>query len=516
MISKRLLISLLVLSLLPIHSGAQRTLTLEECRQMAIQEDENLKQARTKYEMAGYDKKIALANYFPNISATGAYMYNSHDISLISDEASMKLQNLGTAMSEQLGTAMQNFQQGLTQAIMSNPAAAMEFASSPMWQTVAGAISSLSTDEMAAAVNALGTKMDDALHLDITNVWLAGVSLQQPVFMGGKIIAANKIAALAQELQRSQYDQKYEETLVTLDQSYWQVVSLANKLKLAQAYADLLHDMEHNVRISINEGVATESDGLQIKVKANEADMLKTRAQNGLTLSKMLLCKQIGLDLNTPVTLADENLDKIPAPQMTPEKDMESIYSDRPETRSLELASQIYEKKVDVARADMLPQVALVANYMWTNPNSVNGFQNKFGGMFSAGVMLKVPIFHGFEALQKTRKAKAEATLYQSQLEDAKNLINLQVTQLRKQQGEAYEKLIMAESNLENAEENLRKATVGFNEGVVETLVTLQAQTAWLQAQSEYIDAGIELQMNNVNLMKAEGNYTSDLEPATK
>ena len=72
MISKRLLISLLVLSLLPLRSGAQRTLTLEECRQMAIQEDENLKQARTKYEMAGYDKKIALANYFPNISATGA------------------------------------------------------------------------------------------------------------------------------------------------------------------------------------------------------------------------------------------------------------------------------------------------------------------------------------------------------------------------------------------------------------------------------------------------------------
>ena len=112
MISKRFIIPRLVLSLMPLRAGAQRTLTLEQCRQMAIQEDENLKQARTKYEMAGYDKKIALANYFPNISATGAYMYNSHDISLISDESSMKLQNLGTAMSTQLGTAMQNFQQG--------------------------------------------------------------------------------------------------------------------------------------------------------------------------------------------------------------------------------------------------------------------------------------------------------------------------------------------------------------------------------------------------------------------
>ena len=300
--------------------------------------------------------------------------------------------------------------------------------------------------------------------------------------------------------------------LTTVDQAYWQVVSVSNKKRMAENYADLLEKMEHDVTISVNEGVATESDALSIKVKANEANMLKTKATNGLVLAKMLLCKEIGIDLNSEISLADEELSAVPAPQLTAQKDLEQIYEDRPETRSLGLATQIYDAKVKIARADMMPKVALTANYIVSNPNLYNGFQNKFGGMFNVGAMINIPIFHGTEALQKTRKAKAEATLFRSQLEEAKELINLQVTQLRKQQNEALDKLDMAESNLKSAEENLRTASIGFEAGVVTANVALAAHTAWLKAQSEYIDAGIELQMNYVNLQKAEGNYKSDID----
>ena len=124
---------------------------------------------------------------------------------------------------------------------------------------------------------------------------------------------------------------------------------------------------------------------------------------------------------------------------------------------------------------------------------------------------MEVPIFHGFEALNKTRKARAEASLYRSKLEDAKNLINLQVSQLYTQQDEAQKRLVMAESNLKNAEENLRKATIGFEAGVVDANTALAAHTAWLQAHSEYIDAGVELQMNKTNLQKAEGEMNVEL-----
>ena len=476
---------------------AQRTLTLEECRSLALENSRDLEQAATKVEMAGYDKKIALANYFPNISATGAYLYNSRNISLVSDEQSEALRGMGTAVQGQVGSLAES----LTQAIMTNPSAAAEYMNSPMWQTVLGA---LSKTDVSEALNTIGREVDDAFHLDIENVFAGAVSLQQPIFMGGKIINANKIAALAKELADAQYDSERRDVLLNVDQAYWQVVSVAAKKELAESYADLLHSMEHDVQLSADEGVATSSDLLSVKVKSNEADMLLTKSTNGLKLAKMLLCKLVGLDLNTEITLADEGGEVIAQPIFDADKGLDEVLADRPETRSLSLGASIYDRKVALARADMMPKVALTANYLVSNPSVFNGFNKDWGGMFSAGVMVNVPLFHGFEALQKTRKAKAEATIYRSKYNDACELITLQLSQLRLKRSEAFEKLRMAESHLDSAEENLRTATVGFNEGVIDSNTALGAQTDWLQAHSEYIDAAIELQMTASELKNAE------------
>lgn len=499
---KRITIVLALAIAMPLGAYAQQTLTLEECRKMAMDSNRELEQARQKAKMAEYDKKTAIANYFPNVTAVGTYQYNSRNIDLIGDDMSGSLQNMGTAVQQQLDGKMQQ----LMTAIKSNPSAAQEYMTSPMWQTVIGA---LSQTDMSAALNQIGTDVSQAFNLDITNVYAAAVSLQQPVFMGGKIIASNKMASLAEELSLVQCDSKAQEVLVDVDNTYWQIVSIANKKKLAETYLELLESMLRNGEIAVEEGTAVKSDILPVKVKYNEAQMLLSRSENGLALSKMLLCKQVGLPLNSEIMLADELVDTFSAdaqPSMTARKDIEQILEDRPETKSLDLASRIYEQKYKIARADMLPKIALTANYLVSNPSAFNGFQNEFGGMFNAGVMVSIPIFHGTEALQKTRKAKAEASLYRSRYDDACELINLEVEQLGKQEQEAFERLRMAESNLESAEENLRVAMLGFEEGVVETVVTLQAQAAWMQANSEFIDAGIDLKMNHTKLLKAQGD----------
>ena len=513
----------LLLPVLPIAAQPQR-LTLDDCREMAVRADKDLDQARTRIEMAGYDRKIALANYFPNISATGAYMYNDRDIALISEEQSALLTGAGTLMQAQLegavGAAGQQLSgamnQAMTQlmtAIQTNPALAQEYMTSPMWQTVLGMLQKVDPSALmgnlpniADPVNAIGADIDKALHPDLHNVWVGAVTVQQPVFVGGKIIYSNKMAALAEDLAKSKYDLEYAQIVLDVDQAYWQIVSIAGKKRLAESYADLLHALQADVAASVQAGVMTESDALQIKVKANEAEMLLTKAANGLTLSKMLLCQRIGLPLDSEIVLADENLDILPMPQRGMDKSLEDIYADRPETRSLDLATQIYDAKAKVVRADLMPKVALTANYIVSNPNVFNGFQNNWNsGMLNAGVMVNVPLFHGMENMNRYRKAKAEASLYRDQLEDAKEMIELQVTRERKAWDEAVEKLTMAESNLESAEENLRTATLGFEAGVISTNTVLGAQTAWLSAHSDYLDASTELQMAAANLRKAEG-----------
>lgn len=479
---------------LGLSANAQQVLTLEECKQMAIENNNELKTAQQKIKIAGYDRNIALANYFPKITATGTYMYTSRDWKLIDDDKAAEIQKAGTTLQNDVTNKMMQ--------IMSDKDVMTKYMTDAAFKKL---IDGLQTTDIATPINAIGQHITDALTLDMHNLCGAVVSVQQPVFMGGKIVASNQMAKYAEELAKSQYDAEHAQVLADIEQAYWQIVSIAAKKNLAENYADLLRQMGKDVDALVAEGFATPSDALTIKVKMNEAEMLYTKATNGLALAKMLLCKECGLPLDSEITLADETLDAIPVPQMSPVISDEEVYAARPEIRSLDLAKKIYDKKVAVVRADGLPTVAVMANYAVTNPNVFNGFQNKFGGFFSAGVLVNVPIFHGTEAIQKTRKAKAEAALTQYRLDDAKEMISLQVAQLRQQEGEALEKLTMAESNLENAEENLRVATAGWNEGMIASNVVLQAQTAWLQAHSEYIETGVELQMCSVNLAKAEG-----------
>ena len=482
------------LCVLPTYAGAQQVLTLDECRQMAVENNNSLKTAEQKIKVAGYDRNIALANYFPKITATGTYMYTTNDWKLISDEQAETIQTAGTTLQNDVTNRMMQ--------IMADKDVMKKYMDDAAFRKL---IDGLKTTDIATPINAIGQHITDALTLDMHNLCGAVVSVQQPVFMGGKIVASNQMAKYAEELAKSQYDQEHAQILADIEQAYWQIVSIAAKKNLAENYADLLRQMGKDVDALVAEGFATPSDALTIKVKTNEAEMLLTKATNGLVLAKMLLCKECGLPLDSKITLADENLDAIPVPEMSPVISDEDVYAARPEIRSLDLAKKIYDKKVAVVRADGLPTVAVMANYAVTNPNVFNGFQNKFGGFFSAGVVVNVPIFHGTEAIQKTKKAKAEAALTQYRLDDAKEMISLQVAQLRQQEGEALEKLTAAESNLESAEENLRVATAGWNEGMIASNVVLQAQTAWLQAHSEYIETGVELQMCSVNLAKAEG-----------
>ena len=219
----------------------------------------------------------------------------------------------------------------------------------------------------------------------------------------------------------------------------------------------------------------------------------------------MLLCQSCGLPLNSEISLEDENLEDVAIPVYNNEYTEEDIMNNRPELQSLDLATKIYDKKVKIARSDFLPTVAVMGNYIVTNPSMFNGFENEFHGFFNVGVVAKVPLFHFGEGYYKVRKAKSEAMIMKLQLDDTKDLVMLQVSQYEKQIKEAESRLKMTTEKMSDAEENLRMATVGFNEGVVPSSTLNAAQTSWMQAHSEFIDAKIDVIMANTYLNKAVG-----------
>lgn len=155
--------------------------------------------------------------------------------------------------------------------------------------------------------------------------------------------------------------------------------------------------------------------------------------------------------------------------------------------------------------ADLLPSVAFSANYLVTNPNVFHGFKNDFGGMFNVGVIVRVPITAWWEGSYKRNAARAETRIKQLEWEDAREKIELQVHQSVYKVNEAGKKLTASARNMESAEENLRCANLGFEEGVIPTLNLMEAQTAWMSARSALIDAQIEARLARVYLNKALG-----------
>ncbi len=472
---------LLLLVTLAWPAAAQNTLTLDSCRAMALRQNKSLLIGRTKIDKARYDRKAAHTNYLPKVSLTAGYMRTGDEISLLSDEQKSTIGSLGSQVAP-------SFQQAAGQIVQQMP-------------ELAPLVQSLGTS-LEPALNQVGQKIVDAFHTDTRDLFAGTIVLTQPLYTGGKIRAYNRITHYAEDVAGQQLRADEQEVVLNVDQAYWQVVSLTAKKRLAEENLALLNHIDSDMQKMIAEGVATKANGLTVSVKVNEAEMALTRVDNGLSLATMLLCQLCGLPLDSRPRLSDAGLEDYPT---ATEADVQTAWANRPELSQLETAMNIYDEKVKIERSAALPQLALTGGYLLSNPNVFNGFERKFRGTWSVGVALNVPVWNWGENRYKVRSAKADAQVARYELAEAREKIELQVTQAGFQVKEAAKRLTLSLKNCEKAEENLRTAQAGFKEGAVTTSDVLAATTAWLQAHSEVIDARIDVKLTDACLHKALG-----------
>ena len=424
------------------------TLSLDSCRTLAMNNNKELRISHSEQRAAYFERKAAFTKYLPRVSASGAYMHTSRELSLLSGEQK----------------------------------------------------------ETLAHLEDVGQSLIDALHTDTRNAGGLGVMLTQPVYMGGKIAAYNRITRYAEQVAARQHDLTLQEVIVEVDEAYWQIVALQSKKRLAESYLELVRKLDDDVQKMIEEGVATKADGLSVKVKVNEAQVALIQVDNGLSLSRMLLCQLCGLELNSPVQLADEQEDSAEADsQPLPSLDLHQAFALRPELNMLSLSANIYKEKVRIARSEFLPTVALTGGYMATNPSVFNSFERRMKGMWSVGVLVNVPLITFGERFHKVNAAKAEATMARYRLDETREKVELQVNQNRQKVEEAGQRLQTARRSCDEADENLRYANLGLREGVIPLSNVLEAQTAWLKSHSQLVTARIDLRLANLYLLKSTG-----------
>lgn len=486
---------ILALTTLATSAQAQQTLTLDSCRAMALRNNKTLSASRLQLDMARYNKKAAKTKYLPHISALGGYELTSREISLLSKDQKSALSNAGTnttgALHNDIAGALTNLaQQGIL---------------TPEQASNLGGMFGQVGSKIGEAVNHVGQNIVDAFRTDTRQMYTLSVMLTQPIYMGGAIIAANRMADIGEEMAQNNIEASTQNTLHSIDQAYWTVVSVHHKKQLAESYLAVVKKLDDDVSKMIREGVATRADGLKVDVKVNEAEMSLTQAENGLALAKMLLCQLCGMDVDSDITLADENADNIVEQADDAQADRAVAMENRPELKLLQNSADMSRQATKLVRAAYLPQVLLTGGYVATNPNVFNGFERKLSGMWNVGVMVRVPLWNWMEGTYKVRASRIATTIVELERDDIREKIDLQVSQSQFKVKEANRRLAMATKNVENAEENLRCANLGFKEGVIPTTDVMAAQTAWVQAQSQKIDAEVDVKMSQVNLKKALG-----------
>lgn len=480
---------------LAMQAGAQRVLSLDSCRALALRNNKQLGIARLQQDVALNTRKAARTKYLPHVSVVGGYEFTSKEVSILNNDQKNKLANLGTNAMPQISQGLSDVIAEMTRQGVITPQAAASL----------GDILGEAAGGIQQAGDAAGSALRDAFKTDTRNFFMASVMLQQPIYMGGAITAGNRMADINEMLARNVMQGKIQSAIYDTDQAYWLIVSLRHKEKLAQSYLELVRKLDSDVSKMIAEGVATKADGLRVSVKVNEAEMQLTQAEDGVALAKMYLCQLCGLPIDTAITLEDEDKDQLSADEPMPKADINAAMENRPELKALQNAAEISSLNTKMTRAEYLPQVALTAGYTVTNPSVYNGFENKFSGIWNVGVMVRMPVWSWFEGTYKIRASKAAANIAAMELYEAREKVELQINQNEFKVKEALKRLQMADKNTEHADENLRCANLGFSEGVMEVSTVMEAQTAWLQAKSQRIDAEIDVKLAQTGLKKALG-----------
>ncbi|MBD5234103.1 MAG: TolC family protein [Bacteroidales bacterium] len=454
--------------------------SLETFRELALANNKQLMMSRERIRKAEYQNKEAFAAYLPGIDFNGGYLYNQRNISIFDSDQLLPVKSFD------LKTQSYQFD------VVKNPMTG-EPVIGPNGQPIPSSVALIPKE---------------AMEFDVHNVFFGAITLTQPVYMGGKIVAMNKLTKAAKRAAEALHTAEAENVIYAVDAAYWQVVSLKAKQRLAESYTNLLDSLNRNVHLMFDEGVATRSDVLSVDVKLNAAQVDLVKVNNGLVLSRMALAQVCGLPVDTQFTLADEdNQVAVPSESLEPAGgyDMQEVYDRRPDLRALGEAVEAAHQQSKVALSSMLPTVAIAGAYEVSNPNMYDGFKKRFKGAFSVGAVVSIPLWHWGGNYNSYRAAKSDEIVRRLELEDARELVSLQVSQASYKTQEAYKTYRMTDTNLAKADENLRTATLAFREGVATADNVMEAQTAWLKAHSEQIDALIEVQLCQAYLSKALG-----------
>ena len=352
----------------------------------------------------------------------------------------------------------------------------------------------------------MGTKM----RMD--GAYMAGISLMQPIYTGGKILTGRKMAKIGEEVAQEQQRMAKMDVLVDADNAYWTYLAVSRKVRMMESYSLQMDTIYNQTKAALSAGLATENDMLKVEAKRSEIKYQTQKVKNGADLCRISLCRVIGAEYDTQIELTDTLFvaDK-------PMRILNSDLSNRPELNMLQKNVEINKQQIKMVRSDMLPMVALSAGYTYFGNIKMETMVNLGGGMYMpyttefkdglGTVMLavQIPLLHWGDGFRKVKKARFDLENSQLDLEKNTKLLSLQVQQAIRNVQDGYKMIETASLALRQAEENLRVTRNRYNESMANLTDLLDAQSQWQQSYSNYIEAQSQYKIYETEYLRATG-----------
>ena len=420
------------------QSSAQTYLTLQECRERALQSDEQMKAADLAEKQAKLNRKIAFARYLPWLDgqATGIYR---NDI----------------------------------------------------------------------GIYGVDLKMHGAL--------LAGLTLTQPIYQGGKITAANRLARIGEDVSHEQKRQTRAQLLYDVDNAYYTLIATRAQVAMLESYVKQMQQLYADVKLCVDNGLAIQNDLLRIENEQSQTELLLTRARNGSQVCRMVLASLIGADLDDNIVPADTfNLTTV-QPYNRKTVQPQTDISQRPEVALLQYSIAAAEQQVKISRAALLPSLGLQVGYSGFANVHLKGQLQTFSGDVlyldqhlhksspMVALALKVPIFHWGAEWRNVQKAKMDVERARLDYENKSKKMTVELRQAELNLVTSDEMVETAHKSLAQADENLRVMRERFQVQLATLTDLLDAESCWRRAATSLIDALTQQRIYMTDYLRVTG-----------
>lgn len=355
----------------------------------------------------------------------------------------------------------------------------------------------------------LGEYMTDmesmGMVMRMRGMYMAGVTLAQPIYVGGKIRAANKLAKIGEEAAEETLRSTRAEVIADADNAYWSYISVLSKIRMLESIMEQMDTLFSQVGTSLEAGMSTRSELLRVEANRSEIAYQIQKAQSGANLCRLSLCNVIGCDFDTLIEPTDTEI----TPTLIEYLEVGTNTS-RPELRLLDMQLEAAKQQVRSTRADFLPQLALSVGYVYYgNMKMITGkgtaeeyTMNMEDGMGMAMLSLSVPIFHWGEGRKTVKKAKLDVHNAELDLQKNRRLLNIEEQQALQNLRDSRQLVQVADLGYQQAEESYRIENERYLGGMGTLTDLLDAQGQLMQAESNLIEAQTQMKIYETEYLR--------------